>query len=189
MNRPTTSPKGPPTLRAEKGKVVAVEFLPGRVVEVPAFEARGLGRYVVCKLARQPDGRFALIPQEWNAFVRVSQTLCRDLGLPCTTKQLSRLARAGFLETSQVSPRGLWVSLPSIIEHFHATRIIEGEPTWWTRERLETYYLANRVSMAERLDRFHLDEDDEEEERPKVKKQPKKAASAAEEGQLDLFAR
>ena len=186
MNRPTTSPKGPPTLRAEKGKVVAVEFLPGRVVEVPAFEARGLGRYVVCKLARQPDGRFALIPQEWSAFVKVTRDLCRDLGLPCTQRQLSRLARAGFLETSLVTPRGLWVSLPSIIEHFHATRIVEGEPSWWTQERLETYYLANRETEETRPDRFSLDEDDEEEGSSR-RKRAKKPARDAEVRQLDLF--
>lgn len=186
MNRPTPAPKGPPALRTEKGKVVAIEFLPGRVVEVPAITAAGMGKYVVCKLARQPDGRFALIPQEWHAFVKVTRDLCQDLGLPCTQRQLSRLARAGFLETSLVTPRGLWVSLPSIIAHFHATRIVEGEPSWWTQERLETYYLANRETEETRPDRFSLDEDDED-DRPRRKKWAKKPASDAEKGQLALF--
>lgn len=176
MNPAKSAPKAP-TLRVEKGRTVQVEFLPGRVAELPAFEAAGIGRFVVCKLAKQADGRYALVPQQWHHFVRVTRHLCRDLGLPCSRRQLERLARAGFLESSQVTPRGLWVSLPSIIEHFHATRIVEGELGWWTRERRETYYYANEAKAPE--------------ERP-VRRKPeaKKAkmpARPGEERQLQLF--
>lgn len=171
--------------------MVQVEFLPGRVAELPAFEARGVAKYVVCKLARQPDGRYILVPQEWQQFVRVTDHLCQDLGLPCTQRQLARLARAGFLESSQVTPRGLWVSLTSILAHFEATRIIEDEPSWWTAERLETYYYANVEVRPDRPTRSREDEEeaeDEEEPKPKAKKAKKAAASAPAAGQLDFWA-
>lgn len=181
MKSAKPAPKAP-TLRVEKGRAVQVEFLPGRVAELPAFEAAGVGRFVVCKLAKQADGRYALVPQEWSQFVRVTRHLCRDLGLPCSRRQLERLARAGFLESSQVTPRGLWVSLSSIIEHFHATRIVEGELSWWTRERKETYYYANEAKAPEEKPVRRKAEAKE------VPEKAKKPARPGESRQLDLFA-
>lgn len=187
--KPAVKAATPPTLRVEQGRTVQVEFLPGRVAELPAFEAAGVGRFVVCKLVRQADGRFALIPQEWQQFVRVTDRLCLDLGLPCTQRQLRRLAKAGFIEASQVTPRGLVASLPSILAHFHRCRVVEDEPSWWTAERLDTFYNANVTLAHDRGRKGDEDEEDDELPRPaKRRKVAASAASAAEERQLDLFA-
>ena len=171
----------PPTLRVEKGRTVQVEYLPGRVVELPAMEVAGVAKFVICALKKQADGRYILVPQEWRQFVRVTDRLCQDLGLPCTQRQLRRLAKAGFIEASQVTPRGLVASVPSIIGHFYRCRVVEGKESWWTKKRLDAFFNAQVALTLE-------EEEDEEEEAPKARKKAKTAAKTAEAGQMELWA-
>jgi hypothetical protein len=182
--KPTSTASKPSTLRVEKGRTVQVEFLPGRVVQLPAMEAAGVAKFVICSLKRQADGRYILVPQQWQQFVRVTDHLCQDLGLPCTQRQLRRLAKAGFIEASQVTPRGLVASLPSIIAHFYRCRLVEGQESWWTRERLDTFFNAQVSLMPE----GGSEEEEEDEETPKRRKKAKSAVKSAAAGQLELFA-
>jgi len=128
---------------------VAVEFMPGRVAEVPAFVIGAVPTYVVCRLQKLVNGSYALMPEKWSQMVRLTPRLHEELGLPCSYKALYYLARAGFVEARRVTPRCLMLDLVSVLNHFERCRVVEGEPSWWTAERVDTFRNAREAMECE----------------------------------------
>ncbi len=118
---------------------VKVEFMPGRVAEMPAHLLQAPPKFVMCRLVKQPNGMYAPVPIEWSPMVRMSRDLHRDLGLPCSYRTLYKLVKAGFVAGSLPSPWVLMIDLASLIEHFEATQVDPDGPKFWTRERIAAF--------------------------------------------------
>jgi hypothetical protein len=120
-----------------------VEFLPGRKMEVPAYEVNGVPKYVMCRLARQANGTYALIPEAWNQMVRLTRNTTHKMGVPCGYTALYRLVKAGFVRGSLLTTHTILVDLGSVAEHIRATELGEDAPIFWTRDRIDRYRHAN----------------------------------------------
>jgi len=137
---------------AKPGARVRVEFMPGRVAELPAFEVGGVPKYVMCRLAKQANGHFALVPETWHQMVRLTSTLHREMGLPCSYRTIYNLVKAGFVRGSLISTRTILVDLASLIEHFKRTELGEDKPAFWTRDRIDRYRYAALSSAVNECD-------------------------------------
>ena len=142
MSKATTQP--PVMIRAERGRRVRVEFMPGRVTEVPAITVAGIPKFVMCRLAKQPNGTYAMIPEGWDQMVRMTRKLHAELGLHCSYRTIYSLVKSGFVRGSLLSPQTIMVDLGSLAEHIRRTELGEGKPTFWTKARIDRY----RYSVA-----------------------------------------
>jgi len=145
---PTATGKKTPT---PTPPLVKVEFMPGRIMEVMAFESAHVPKFVVAKLVKQPNGTFALIPQQWSQQVRLTKRLCRDMGIQCDRKIIYNLIRAGIVKGRAFSPRNTMVDLVSLVEHLQRCEMGPGKPVFWTRARIERYRFAS-IGAAEECD-------------------------------------
>lgn len=118
---------------------VKVEFMPGRVAEMPAHLLQAPPKYVICKLVKQANGMYATVPVEWSPMVRMSRDLHRELGLPCSYRTLYKLVKAGFVAGSLPSPWVLMIDVASLIEHFQRTQVNPDEPRFWTAARIADF--------------------------------------------------
>jgi hypothetical protein len=118
---------------------VKVEFMPGRVAEMPAHLLQAPPKYVICKLVRQANGMPAMVPMQWSPMVRMTRRLLDDLGLPCSYQTLYKLVKAGFVGASMPSPGVLMIDLASLIEHFNATRVNPEGPIFWTARKIAEF--------------------------------------------------
>lgn len=118
---------------------VKVEFMPGRVAEMPAHLLQAPPKFVICRLVKQPNGMCATVPVEWGPMVRMSRDLHRDLGLPCSHQTLYKLVKAGFVRGCMPSPWVLMIDLASLIEHFEATIVNPEGPKFWTSQRIADF--------------------------------------------------
>jgi hypothetical protein len=130
---------------------VRVEFMPGRVMELAAFEAASVPKFVVAKLVKQGNGTFALIPQQWSQQVRLTKQLCREMGIQCDRKIIYNLIRAGLVKGTMISPRNTMVDLVSLVEHIQSCQMGAGKPVFWTKARIERYRFAS-IGAAEECD-------------------------------------
>lgn len=128
---------------------VSVEFMPGRVMEMEAPEPAKVPKFVVAKLARQANGTYALIPQQWNMQMRLTNKLCRDFGLQCSRKIIYNLIRAGLVKGTMISPRNTMVDIYSLVEHLHRCQVGAGRPVFWTRANVEKYLFASIGAVEE----------------------------------------
>lgn len=134
---------------ASKSQRVAVEFMPGRVAEVAAMTVDGVPKYVMCKLVKQLNGTYALVPESWPQMVRMTRTLHEELGLQCSYRTLYQLVRAGFVRGSAMTPWCFMVDLASFAEHMTRCEVKDGEPSFWTKDRKERYRLARAADDEE----------------------------------------
>lgn len=118
---------------------VKVEFMPGRVAEMPAHLLQAPPKYVICRLVKQPNGMYAPVPMEWSPMVRMSRELHRELGLPCSHQTLYKLVKAGFVRGSLPSPWVLMIDVASLIEHFEATIVNPDAPKFWTAQKIADF--------------------------------------------------
>lgn len=118
---------------------VKVEFMPGRIAEMPAHLMQAPPKFVICRLVKQPNGMYATVPVEWSPMVRMSRDLHRDLGLPCSYRTLYKLVKAGFVAGSLPSPWVLMIDLASLIEHFEATQVDPDGKKFWTQKRIAAF--------------------------------------------------
>ena len=118
---------------------VKVEFMPGRVTEMPAHLLQAPPKFVICRLVKQPNGMYATVPVEWGPMVRMSRTLHRELGLPCSFQTLYKLVKAGFVKGRLPTPWVLLIDLASLIDHFQATEVNPDTPTFWTKQRISDF--------------------------------------------------
>jgi hypothetical protein len=139
-----------------------VEFMPGRATEVEIFAVDRVPTYCVCRLVKLTDGKYGLVPQNWFGHVKLTERLPEELGLPCSYKILYYLCISGFIACTQTSPRSIWLDLGSLTDHFRRTEIKEGEPSWWTKERLATYNTARSRWSLESAETAELEAGKEE---------------------------
>jgi|GEM_PF-2605376 len=137
---------------------VRVEFMPGRVMEVVPFESASVPKFVVCRLVKQANGMFALIPQQWSQQVRLTHQLCRDMGIQCDRKIVYNLIRAGFVKGTMISARNTMVDVLSLVEHLQRCQIGSGKPVYWTKARIEKYRFAS-IGAVEECEDDDADED------------------------------
>lgn len=128
---------------------VRVEFMPGRVMEMQAFESASVPKFVVAKLVKQSNGLYALIPQHWSQQVRLTGRLCRDIGIQCGRRVIYNLIRAGIVKGTALSPRNTMVDLVSLIEHIQRCQLGAGKPVFWTKARIERYRFASFGAIEE----------------------------------------
>lgn len=131
--------------------MVRVEFMPGRVMQLRAFESAQVPKFVVAKVVRQGNGTYAMIPQQWSQQVRLTQQLCRDMGIQCDRKIIYNLIRAGLVKGTMISPRNTMVDVLSLVEHLQRCEIGSGKPVYWTKARIEKYRFAS-IGAAEECD-------------------------------------
>lgn len=118
---------------------VKVEFMPGRIAEMPKHLMQAPPKYVICKMVKQPSGLYALVPFDWSPMVRMTRELCLQMGLPCSYRILYKLVKGGFVQGLMPTPRLLMIDLASLVDHFQRTRIdAEGE-RFWTTTRTATF--------------------------------------------------
>lgn len=118
---------------------VKVEFMPGRIAEMPAHLLQAPPKFVICKLVRQPSGLYATVPVEWSPMVRMSRDLHRDLGLPCSYRTLYKLVKGGFVTGVMPTPWLLMIDLASLIDHFEATKLDPDGLKFWTQKRITAF--------------------------------------------------
>lgn len=147
------APKAPSSVRK-----AMVEFMPGRIAQVEVHAVNKMPKYALCRLVKTQAGSYLPVPQTWYGSVKLTETLHEELGLPCSYKTLYNLCIAGFILCTQPTPRAIYLDLASLMEHFRRTEVREGEPSWWTPERVRTYREA-RV-------RWSLPEDESEDKAP-----------------------
>lgn len=136
---------------------VRVEFMPGRVAEVPPLEVAGVPKYVICRLAKQANGTYAMVPQTWHQMVRMTKKLHMELGLPCSYKTIYRLVKAGFVKGCLLTTNTLLLDLASLAEHLEKCEVSPEKKPFWTREREERFRWASSRVNGE------PDEDEEDE--------------------------
>ena len=146
--------------------MVRVEFMPGRVAEVPAMTVAGLPKYVVCRLAKQSNGSYALIPESWHQMVPLTRTLHKELGLNCSYRTLYNLVRAGFVRGSMPTSGLTLIDLASVAEHLRNCEVSEDKPLFWTKDRKDRYRwaAAGSASAAAAQGAYGACEDDDTEE-------------------------
>lgn len=132
--------------------------MPGRVMEVTAFDSATVPKFVVSKVVKQTNGTWAMIPQQWSQHVRLTQQLCRDMGIQCDRKIIYNLIRAGLVKGMMISPRNTMVDVVSLVEHMERCQIGVGKPVYWTRAKIEKYRFAS-IGAAEECedDDFRLE--------------------------------
>lgn len=130
---------------------VRVEFMPGRVMELTPFESAKVPKFVVAKLVKQSNGTFAMIPQHWSQQVRLTNQLCRDMGIQCDRKIIYNLIRAGLVKGTMISPRNTMVDVVSLVEHIQRCQIGSGKPVYWTKANTEKYRFAS-IGVIEECD-------------------------------------
>lgn len=119
-----------------------VEFMPGRVVQMPESALKAPPTVVLCRLARQPNGLYAPVPIEWGPQVRMTRSLHEQLGLPCSFMTLRKLILSEMVTGRIIAPGTLSVDLGSLIDHFEATRVSWDKPRFWTAERIARFRQA-----------------------------------------------
>lgn len=127
------------TQKSKPAATVRVEFMPGRIAEMPAGALTKPPKFVICRLVRQANGSYVTVPVEWSPVVRMTRELHRDLGLPCSYRTLYKLVKSGLVAGLLPSPYVLMIDIASLIDHFEATRIDPDRPKFWTRQRIESF--------------------------------------------------
>jgi hypothetical protein len=130
---------------------VKVEFMPGRVAEMPAHLLQATPKYVICKLVRQANGMYAPVPMEWGPMVRMTRRLLEDLGLPCSYQTLYKLVKGGFVKGCLPSPWVLMIDVASLIGHFNATRVNPEGPMFWTARKIADFREAEGA-LTDKMD-------------------------------------
>ena len=81
----------------------------------------------VCRWQSNADGTFTPLPMT-ERMVRITQDLVTLLGFPGQWNTITRLARAGFIETLQVAPHVTLLNLDSWYNHLR--RVAEDSEFW-----------------------------------------------------------
>lgn len=103
-----------------------VDVAPG--VKTAPLPRDKVPEYGVCKLRACGDGTYQPILRVLEPYIRVSEA-AKLLDVPYST--LRRLCRAGFVESTQISPNNFQVNLASWFEHIDRVR---KDPEFWLRE-------------------------------------------------------
>lgn len=125
---------------SEQKKTKVTKTLPDRLREAtkPAMIAVAPGKFVpnrtneppecsLCSWQGNGDGTFSPIPQA-ERMVRINSKLMRLLGFDGQWSTVTRLARAGFIETVQLAPHCTMLNLNSWYGHLR--RCAETEDFW-----------------------------------------------------------
>jgi len=129
----------PHALRKSPTESALVEFMPGRVAELPAELMREPAKMVICKLVKQGNGMYAPVPVEWGPMVRMSRKLHQELGLPCSFITIYKLVKAGLIVGRMPAPKTLLIDLASLVEHFQNTVVDPDKPRFWNDERTRKF--------------------------------------------------
>lgn len=121
---------------------VLVEFMPGRTCSMPVALLQEPAKMVICRLVKQPNGLYGMVPIEWGPMVRMTRTLHQELGLPCSFITIYKLVKSGIVKGRLPAPKTLMIDLASLAEHFRRTTISPDRPRFWTRELTEAFRQA-----------------------------------------------
>ena len=111
---------------------------PGQeVVDIPR---EAVPRYGFVQLVALPDGTYRPVLKSWNAMVKLTFDLPKQLALDVAHDTLSRLVRAEFISGRYISPSNCLIDLNSLYEHLEACR----DPEFWNPQRRARYQQAIR---------------------------------------------
>lgn len=101
----------PPARKAEMVRVA-----PGVHGWVPKDASRSVAEYILCRWSRQPNGTYAPVPVG-GTWAKLTPALCAALGFEGGLDTMKRLALAGFVDASQISPGVMLLDLDSWVRH------------------------------------------------------------------------
>lgn len=132
------------------GKARMVRVAPGVHGWVPEDAETKVAEYVLCRWSRQGDGRYAPVPVG-GTFAKLTPSLCEALGFAGGLDTIKRLAIAGFVDASQVSPGVTLLDLDSWARHLAECM---DDPEKWQdgSEDLRTYLWRNGLRIGEQHD-------------------------------------
>ena len=111
-----------------------IEVSPGKFTadQVPRAE---IARFGFITLMRLPDGNYMPVVKTWGQTLRLTEDLCRNLGLDVSYDTIRRLINGKFLRVRRVAPNSILLELESLYDHLEAVR----DPEFWTPERIKRY--------------------------------------------------
>jgi hypothetical protein len=124
------------TLMPSGRTIRAVELSPGQFRAIDPIPCESYG---IVKLV--PDGQGRFIPQivSWGPQVELMPATLSRLGLGSVSVRLiRRLAHAGFIRVTEMSPRKHLLDLQSLVDFLTATQTGD----YWTPERRRKFSLA-----------------------------------------------
>lgn len=146
-------PPAKPTSIAERliekpvRKAEMVRVAPGVHGWVPSDASAKVGEYILCRWSRQQNGSYAPIPVG-GTWAKLTPALCDTLGFSGGLDTIKRLAIAGFVEASQVSPGVTLLDLDSWARHLAECM---DDPDRWSEgsEDLHDYLYKNGLRHDE----------------------------------------
>jgi hypothetical protein len=93
-------------------------------------------RIEIERLHKMADGSYLPVEMSYENEIRITAA-AKMLGVPYRT--LLRLARAGFIKSTQIAPYSNFIVLSSWFEHVKAVR---DNPNFWTKEKRKRYQQA-----------------------------------------------
>lgn len=100
-------------------KAQMVRVAPGVHGWVPGDAAAKVAEYVLCRWSKQRDGSYAPVPVG-GTWAKLTPGLCETLGFAGGLDTIKRLAVAGFVDASQISPGVMLLDLDSWTRHLVA---------------------------------------------------------------------
>lgn len=109
-----------------------IELAPG--MKIAPLPSEHVPEIAIARLQPMGDGTYRPVIKIYEADMRVTEA-ARLLNVDY--RMLSRLARAGFIKSSQPSPNNHQISLASWFEHVDAVR---ADPEFWLKEKNRQRY-------------------------------------------------
>lgn len=127
------------TVKLTSGRTLeVVEIAPGvHVADLPAGAAPPIHGFM--EMASIGEGKYVPRVKTWSEQLKIGEQVSEELGLgPLAPRVFRRLAAAGFITVTQLTPGIALLDLASLFKHLEATK----DPEFWTEARRARYSQA-----------------------------------------------